>query len=126
MTARMQTPRKIAVGLGSAKGGTVHFIAQRVTAVALVPLTVWFAIALVTTVQAGYDSARAFVADPVNAVLLILLATAAVHHMQLGLQVVIEDYVERHGARAALLILNVFAAAALWVTAVVSILMVVV
>jgi succinate dehydrogenase / fumarate reductase membrane anchor subunit len=118
----METPRKTAQGLGSAKSGTAHFIAQRVTAVALVPLVAWFLIALVTAFQGGYAGARDFVADPVNAVLLVLLISAAFHHMQLGLQVVIEDYIERHGTRAALLILNVFAAVALWVAAVVSIL----
>jgi succinate dehydrogenase / fumarate reductase membrane anchor subunit len=122
MTSRLHTPRKTAAGLGAAKSGTAHFIAQRVTALALVPLVVWFLVALVTAFQRGYAGARDFVADPLNAVLLLLLVTAAFHHMQLGLQVVIEDYIERHGARAALLILNVFAAFALWVVAAVSIL----
>jgi succinate dehydrogenase / fumarate reductase membrane anchor subunit len=122
MAGRMETPRKTAAGLGSAKSGTSHFIVQRVTAVALVPLVAWFMIALVTAFQGGYVDARDFVADPLNAVLLLLLVTAAFHHMQLGLQVVVEDYFERHGVRAALLMLNVFAAAALWVVAVVSIL----
>jgi succinate dehydrogenase / fumarate reductase membrane anchor subunit len=123
MTAtRLQTPRKTAAGLGSAKGGTGHFIQQRVTAIALVALVIWFLIALVGALDAGYASARDFIANPVNAVLLVLLVTASFHHMRLGLQDVIEDYAEGHGLRAALLMLNVFAAAALWVVAVLSIL----
>ncbi len=120
--ARLQTPRKTASGLGSAKRGTGLFIRQRATAVALVALVIWFLIALVGALDAGYASARAFIADPVNAVLLVLLVTASFHHMQLGLRVVIEDYVEGHGPRTVLLMLNVFATAALWVVAVLSIL----
>lgn len=122
MTARLRTPRKTAEGLGSAKSGVGHFIAERVTAIALVPLVLWFMIALVTAFHGGYADARGFISEPVNAVLLLLLVTVGFHHMALGLRVVIEDYIESHGPRLALLILNVFAAAALWVTAVVAIL----
>jgi succinate dehydrogenase / fumarate reductase membrane anchor subunit len=122
MTTSLQTPRKTAAGLGSAKKGTGHFIQQRVTAIALVALVLWFLFALVGALDAGYAGAQSFIANPVNAVLLVLLVTAAFHHMQLGLQVVIEDYIEAHGTRAALLMLNVFFAAALWVVAVFSIL----
>jgi succinate dehydrogenase / fumarate reductase membrane anchor subunit len=125
MSGRLITSRKAAAGLGSAKSGTGHFIAQRVTAIALVPLVAWFLYALVTAYGGGYANARGFVADPVSSVLLLLLVTAAFHHMQAGLRVVIEDYVGGHAARAALLILNAFAAVVLWVVAVVSILTVV-
>jgi succinate dehydrogenase / fumarate reductase membrane anchor subunit len=123
MTAtHMQTPRKTAAGLGAAKGGTSHFIQQRVTAIALVALVLWFILALVGALHAGYPGARAFIANPVNAVLLILLVTAAFWHMQIGLQVIIEDYIGKHGTRAALLLLNIFVAASLWVIAAFSIL----
>lgn len=122
MTSSLRTPRKDAVGLGSAKSGTGHFIQQRVTAIALVGLVGWFLVALVTALHSGYASARAFVSEPVTAVLLLLLVTAAFHHMRLGMQVVIEDYVQGHGARAALLILNALFAIALWFAAAFAIL----
>ena len=117
MSADLRTPRKAAVGLGAAKSGTGHFIQQRVSALALVALVAWFTAAVVLGLESGYDGARDFIADPVNAVLLLLLVTTATYHMRIGLQVVIEDYIERHGSRLALLILNTFVAIALWFAA---------
>jgi len=93
MSMSLRTPRKIASGLGSARSGTGHFIQQRVTAIALVGLVIWFLVALVTAFHTNYSGARAFVAEPVTSVLLLLLVTAAFHHMRLGMAVVIEDYV---------------------------------
>lgn len=122
MSTSLRTPRKLAAGLGSARSGTGHFIQQRVTAVALVGLVIWFLVALVTAFTANYSGARAFVAEPVTCVLLLLLVTAAFHHMRLGLAVVIEDYISGHGARIASLIANTFVAIALWFVAVFSIL----
>jgi succinate dehydrogenase / fumarate reductase membrane anchor subunit len=92
-SADFQTPLKRAIGLGSAKSGTHHFIVQRVTAVALIPLvlwTIWLALALV---HADYAKAHAIVHHPFAAVWLIAFVVAAFWHAQLGLQVVIEDYV---------------------------------
>jgi succinate dehydrogenase / fumarate reductase, membrane anchor subunit len=78
-------------GLGSAKEGTGHWVAQRITAVALMPLAAWF---LVVAFGLGeYADARAFLAQPLNAVLTAALVVCVFHHAQLGLQVVIEDYV---------------------------------
>ncbi len=122
MTTSLRTPTKTTRGLGSAKEGAGHFIQQRVSAIALAILVPWFLIALMSSVDAGYADARAFVAHPVNAVLLILAVTAAFYHMRLGVQVVIEDYIAAHGSRTALLILNLFAALLLWVAAVFAIL----
>jgi succinate dehydrogenase / fumarate reductase membrane anchor subunit len=122
MGADLRTPRKAAAGLGSAKSGTGHMIQQRVTAIALAGLVPWFMIAAALQVEHGYASARAFVAQPITAGLLLLLVTAAVLHMRLGLQVVIEDYIAKHATRAVLLILNTFAAAVIWVAAAMSIL----
>ena len=124
MTTSLRTPRKAAAGLGAAKTGTGHFIQQRVTAIALAVLGPWFAFAVATSLDGGHSGAREFIAQPVTTVLLLLFITAAFHHMRIGMQVVIEDYVAGHGARIALLVLNTFAVAALWVTAVVSILMI--
>lgn len=124
MSTSIRTPRKAAAGLGSAKSGTGHFVQQRVTAIALIALVGWFMIAIVAAFQGGYGEARAFVAAPVNTVLLLLLVSAAFHHMRLGMQVVIEDYIAKHGTRAFLLILNAFFAIALWFVAVLAILMI--
>ncbi len=120
--ARLQTPRKTAAGLGSAKSGTGAFIAERASAVVLIPLVIWFLIGLVTALQGGHADAVAFIGHPVNAVLLLLLVSVAFFHMQAGLRVVIEDYISKHNTRALLLILNAFVAGALWVAAVLSIL----
>jgi succinate dehydrogenase / fumarate reductase membrane anchor subunit len=78
-------------GLGSAKEGTGHWVAQRITAVALLPLVLWFAWSAVGL--DGYADARAFLAQPLNAVLTAALVICLFQHAHLGVQVVIEDYV---------------------------------
>ena len=80
-------------GLGSAKSGTEHFWAQRVTAVALIPLTLWFVYSILALGNGDHAVASAWMQSPLNAVLLLLLMVGTFHHMQLGLQVVIEDYI---------------------------------
>ena len=94
---RLRSPLKQAVGLGSAKYGTQHFIIQRITAVALVFLVVYVVGLLVGLVGADYATARATVAHPLHAVLLSAFLVAMFWHAQLGLQVVIEDYVHAPG-----------------------------
>lgn len=118
----MRTARKTTVGLGSAKAGSDHFIQQRVSALALVILVPWFFVAMLTAYRAGYDQGLAFIRAPITAIGLILLLTAAFYHMRLGLQVIIEDYIQKHSTRTALLILNTFAAFVLWLTAVFAVL----
>lgn len=86
-------------GLGSARTGTEHFWVQRVTAVALVPLTLWFVYVVVSLAGADYAVVSAWLRSPVNAVLMIALIAATFHHMQLGLQVVIEDYIHGEGIK---------------------------
>ncbi len=100
----LRSPLGRARGLGSAKSGTQHWWAQRLTAIALVPLTIWFVIAMVAATGSDYTTARAFIGNPVTAVLLILLIVATFHHAQLGLQVVIEDYVHTKSVEIALLL----------------------
>ena len=95
-TVDYQTPLKRVRGLGSAKGGTHHFIVQRVTAVALVPLSLWAIWLAFALTHADYIHARALVHQPANAVLLTAIVIAMFWHAQLGLQVVIEDYVHTH------------------------------
>jgi succinate dehydrogenase / fumarate reductase, membrane anchor subunit len=91
-------------GLGSAKSGVAHWWAERVTSVALVPLTIWFICAAVRLVGASHDEVLYWVASPVTLVLLICLLLATFYHMQLGLQAVVEDYVHVDSARLVLLL----------------------
>ena len=99
-----RTPLGRVRGLGSAKGGTHHWWMQRLTAVALVPLTVWFILSLITLSGADHETAAAWLASPLPAVLMILLIIATFHHLQLGLQVIIEDYVHGEGMKLACII----------------------
>jgi succinate dehydrogenase membrane anchor subunit len=89
----LQSPLKRVRGLGSAKSGTHHFIIQRVTAVALIPLVLWVIWLALILLHADYAQARALVHQPINATLLIAFVIALFWHAQLGVQVVIEDYV---------------------------------
>lgn len=118
----LKTPLGAARGLGSAKSGTHHWIVQRITAIALVPLTIWFVFAAIGLAGGGYAEAQAWLAAPINAVLMILLTIATFHHMQLGLQVVIEDYIHAEGAKIAALLAVKLGAFALGAAAVFSIL----
>jgi succinate dehydrogenase / fumarate reductase membrane anchor subunit len=103
----LRSPLGRARGLGSAKEGTAHWWAQRVTAVALVPLTLWFVVNLIALAGAPRIDVLAWLASPVVAVLMLLLVAAVFRHAQLGLQVVIEDYVHAEGVKvAALMFVN--------------------
>lgn len=121
-SSKFLTPAKAARGLGSAKSGTEHHIRQRVSAIALIFLVPWFLFSIVNAADAGYAGATEWVASPVNAILLTLTAGAALFHMRLGMQIVIEDYIAKSGTRSALLILNSFACIALFAAVILSIL----
>ncbi len=86
-------------GLGSAKEGMHHWWAQRLTALALIPLTVWFVASLIGLAGAGHEDFVLWLANPVNATAMILFLAIAFHHAQLGVQVVLEDYVASHALR---------------------------
>lgn len=90
---RLRSPLGRAVGLGSAKAGFGHWWTARVTAAALVPLSVWFAASLIAHSGSGYETFTGWLGSPVTAVLMILLLIALFWHAALGLQVVVEDYV---------------------------------
>lgn len=90
------TDRARANGLGSAKEGTDHWWGQRMTAIALVPLGIFFIIPFAMNVGAGYDEMVATYTNPVHAIIAALFIVVAFNHLRLGIQVVVEDYV--HGA----------------------------
>ncbi|HME24261.1 MAG TPA: succinate dehydrogenase, hydrophobic membrane anchor protein [Acetobacteraceae bacterium] len=101
----MRSPLGRARGLGSAKAGATHWWAQRLTALALLPLTLWFLCAAVRLIGATRDDVVSWMAGPLPLVLMIALVIATFHHLQLGLQVVIEDYVENHVLRVGAVLL---------------------
>ena len=103
-----RTPLSRARGLGSAKHGVGHWISERVSAVALVPLVLWGVWGVLQLAATDYDGAVDWISNPLNAVLMALLIAVSFLHMMSGLRVVVEDYIHTSGAKAALLILNVF------------------
>jgi succinate dehydrogenase / fumarate reductase membrane anchor subunit len=103
--ADLRNPLKRARGLGSAQAGVGHWWVQRVTAVALVVLGLWFVALVLSLLHADYATARAAVARPWNALLLAAFAITAFWHAALGLQVVIEDYVHVRWKEVVLLVL---------------------
>jgi len=110
-----------AQGLGSAKTGIAHWWMQRVTAVALVPLTLWFTAALIAAVRRGYDALVAWLESPVSTTLMVLLIIALFYHMALGLQVVIEDYVHSTRRRLSAVLAVKLGCSALAVTGILAV-----
>ncbi len=98
-----RSPLGAARGLGSAKSGTEHWMAQRLTAIALLPLTLWFVWSLLCMAGADYATFTAWLANPLIAVLMSAFSLMLFYHAALGLQVVIEDYVGG-GARIAAIV----------------------
>jgi succinate dehydrogenase / fumarate reductase, membrane anchor subunit len=122
MNSDLRTPLSRARGLGSAKEGVHHFWAQRITAVALIPLVAWFAISLIMMSGADYAVVRAWISSPAVMVLLVLTIVIGLHHGQLGMQVVVEDYVHNDGMKLALIVLMRFIAVFFGLAAIVAIL----
>jgi succinate dehydrogenase / fumarate reductase membrane anchor subunit len=90
---RMRSPLGRALELGSAKDGVKQWWLERVTAIALVPLTVWFAASIVVHTGNDYATLIAWLRTPITTILMVLLLIALFYHTALGLQVVIEDYI---------------------------------
>ena len=107
-------------GLGASKSGVEHWWVERLTAIALVPLTIWFVVSVLTLLGAEQPVVVAWAARPVNTVLLLALVIMTFHHMQLGLQVVIDDYVR--ASHLAVTLLNKGAAMMLGLFSIVAIL----
>jgi succinate dehydrogenase / fumarate reductase membrane anchor subunit len=93
-------------GLGSAKNGVDRFIAERATSVALVPLSLWAVYAVLRVAPAGYDGAVDLLQSPLNAVLAMLLIAVSCAHMEMGMRVIVEDYIHKPGTKISLLLLN--------------------
>ena len=105
----LETPLHKVEGLGAAHSGTGHFWRQRVTAVALVPLGLWFAYVVLGLAGTTEVAAVSFLAHPWNALLMAAFVVTLLYHLTLGLQVVIDDYVHTPGAKIVLLLLVRFA-----------------
>ena len=103
-----RTPLARARGLGSAKSGTSHFWWQRVTAVAMIPLVAWLLGTFISLVGADLATVQEVIARPWNAILLAAFSLAMFWHMQMGLQVVIGDYVHARGLERALQLIVIF------------------
>lgn len=118
----LRTPLAAVRGLGSAREGVRHWWWQRLTAIALVPLSLWFVASLAGVAGADYATAAAWLKVPRNSILLLALLLATFYHAQLGLQVVIEDYVHTEWVKVASLVALRFVVFLLGLTAVVSVL----
>jgi len=92
----MRAPLARVRGHGSAKSGAHHWWAQRLSAIALVPLFLWFVASLAAVASADYATAVSWISSPWNSALLVLLLGATFYHAQLGMQVVFEDYISTH------------------------------
>jgi len=109
----MRSPIGRVLGLGTAKEGVGHWWTQRVTSVALIILCLWFVSALVRLGDLNYQLVTLWIARPVNAVMLILLVGTSLYHSQLGVQVVVEDYVVGKGTKVVTMMLINFVHVAL-------------
>ena len=101
----LRSPLGRVVGLGSAKEGVEHWWQQRLTAIALVPLTLWFVVALLGHLGGDHAQAVQWIGSPVPAILLVLLIGTTFYHAALGVQVVIEDYVHEEWLKLTALVL---------------------
>ena len=106
----------------STRQGSHHWLMERVTSVALIPLTLWFIVAAVSLSGAGYDEVRAWLAAPLNTTLMLLLIVALFWHALLGVQVIIEDYVHHETTKLASLMATNFAVIAVGLACAVAVL----
>ncbi len=104
----LRSPLGRVVGLGSAKGGVHHWWVQRLTAIALVPLTLWFTVSILSLPSLDHATLVAWMAQSWTALLLILLVLVAAYHSQLGLRVVVEDYIHDSGMKTLILVTLTF------------------
>ena len=105
----LRSPLGRVLGAGAAHDGVRHWWRQRLTSIALVPLTVWFVVSLLALPSLGHATLVAWMSQSWTALLLILLVLTAAWHSQLGVRVVVEDYVHSTGARTLTLVVLGFA-----------------
>jgi len=109
----LETPLHKVRGMGSSHSGVIHFWRQRVTAAALIPLSIWFGISALGLVGAHEAATLSFLSQPLNAILMAAFAIILLYHMVLGLQVVVDDYVSGNAQKVFLmLVMRGFAIAA--------------
>lgn len=104
----MSTTRRRVAGLGSARSGTGHFWLQRLTALANVPLVLAFLFIVIHAAGGTREEVVAFLGQPIVAIVVLLAILSIVIHMRIGMQVIIEDYVQGEGARVLALMANTF------------------
>lgn len=103
-----RTPLGRARGLGSAKHGAGHWLSERVTAIALVPLVIWAVYGVLRLSAGDYGFAVRWIQDPLNATLTVLTLAISFWHMHAGLRVIVEDYIHKALSKSVLLLLNLF------------------
>ena len=117
-----RTPLGRARGLGSAKHGAGHWVSERVTAIALVPLTVWAVYGVLRLAAGDYGLAVHWIQDPLNATLAVITLAISFWHMHAGMRVIVEDYIHKTLSKSALLMLNLAVCLLFGAMAVISIL----
>jgi succinate dehydrogenase / fumarate reductase, membrane anchor subunit len=122
--AKMQSSLRSAIALGSAKDGVHHWWMERISAIALIPLTLWFVIGVIGVAGADYATFSAWLAKPWNAGLLICFIGAAFLHGKMGMEVIIEDYVEPRSVQMMVKVFVNLMAFSLGIISVVSVLIV--
>ncbi len=96
-----------AKGLGASKEGTSHFFHQRVTALLLIPLSIWFCLNLAFLPQMSYQAVHSWIQQPFHSILLLLIIGSSFYHLQMGLQVIIEDYIATYATKLiAIIVMN--------------------
>lgn len=118
----LRTPLARVRGLGSSRNGVHHWWLQRLSAVILVPLVLWFAVSLLSVAHADHATMKAWVSRPFNTALLVVLLTTMFWHARLGLQVVIEDYVHEELVKLGVLLAMNLVVIVAGATAVISVL----
>ena len=118
----MRSPMRNARGLGAAGDGTHHWIVQRISGVALIPLSLWFIFNAICLVKLSHGDVTEWISSPINTTLMVLLIASVFYHSQVGLQVVIEDYIPAKGPKVAMLLATQFINAFLAVAGILAVL----
>ena len=122
MAETLRTPLGRVRGLGAGHSGSRTWIAERVSSVALALLTPWFLVSVILGLEPGYEGFRLWAARPDNAILLVLFSAASFHHMQMGMRVIVEDYIHKAATKTLLLLANGFLCIGLAVASIFAIL----